>query len=74
MFEIGELVLIVKSDGTGPVPDAPPALVINRYTGFPSGDVFGSGDMVVYDLMFMGRIEYAISHEWLCKFDRKNMD
>jgi hypothetical protein len=57
--------MIVGSDGRGPVPDAPPAMVVRRYDGFPSDGVHGSGEMIVYDILFMGRVEYAISGEWL---------
>ena len=62
--------MIIGSDGRGPVPDAPPALILNRYTGFPSGDIEGSGEMVVYDILFMGRVEYAISGEWLTLIEK----
>jgi len=65
VFNIGDIVIIIGSDGRGPVPDAPPAMILNRYTGFPSGDIKGTGEMIVYDILFMGRIEYAISGEWL---------
>jgi len=70
MLDVGALVRIIGSDGRGPVPDAPPAMVIKRYDGFPSDGVHGSGEMVVYDILFMGRVEYAISGEWLQKIDR----
>jgi hypothetical protein len=70
MFDIGEIVIIIGSDGRGPVPDAPPAMILNKYYGFPSAGVEGSGDMIVYDILFMGRIEYAISGEWLEKVDK----
>lgn len=70
MFNVGDLVRIVGSDGTGPVPDAPPALILRGYTGFPSDGATDTGEMVVYDILFMGRIEYAISGEWLVKVDK----
>jgi hypothetical protein len=71
MFDVGVLVRIIGSDGRGPVPDAPPAMVIRRYDGFPSDGVHGSGEMVVYDILFMGRIEYAISGEWLSLIEKQ---
>ena len=71
MLDVGALVRIIGSDGRGPVPDAPPAMVIRRYDGFPSNGVHGSGEMVVYDILFMGRIEYAISGEWLSLIEKQ---
>ena len=70
MFNIGDIVLIVGSDGRGPVTNSPPAMILKIYDGFPSDGVHGSGEMVVYDILFMGRVEYAISGEWLQKVDK----
>jgi len=74
MFDVGDMVIIIGSDGRGPVPNAPPAMIISRYSGFPNilpgSPLSGSCDMIVYDILFMGRVEYAVSGEWLVKVDK----
>jgi len=65
MFNIGDLVIIIRSDGLGPV-DAPPALVINIYEGIPN-DVETVDLNLVYDLFFMGVIEKRIDGRWISR-------
>lgn len=65
MFKIGDLVIIIRSDGLGPV-DAPPALVINIYEGIPS-EIVSVDFNLVYDLFFMGVIEKRIDGRWISR-------
>ena len=55
-YKIGELLWIQHWDGSGPMEDQPPALVIDRK--FELG-------FVVYDILMEGVLEYSISEKFL---------
>ncbi len=64
MLDVGQLVIIIRSDGTGPVEDAPPALVLKRYVDIPKS-ALQTERVVVYDILFMGSVERKIDGRWL---------
>ena len=63
MFDVGQLVIIIRSDGRGPV-KAPPAMVVRRYMDIPRS-VLQIDSIIVYDILFMGIVERKIDGEWL---------
>jgi len=63
MLDVGQLAIIIRSDGLGPV-EAPPALVIRRYMDIPKS-VLQTESVIVYDILFMGIVEKRIDGEWL---------
>ena len=73
MFYCGDLVLIIKSDGSGHVANAPPALVIRGYLGRPNYLSSTPDNMrdkkMVYDILFNGSIERRIDGDWLIRLD-----
>jgi|TARA_Y100000817_G_C16442838_1_gene361492 hypothetical protein len=64
MFDVGQLVIIIRSDGLGPV-EAPPALIVKKYMDIPKS-LLQTENIIVYDILFMGSIEKRIDGEWLC--------
>ncbi|MAG26159.1 hypothetical protein CMI47_11410 [Candidatus Pacearchaeota archaeon] len=65
MFSVGSLVLIKKIDSNHPIAGMPPGIIIKSYLGKPNDAMVHNQDRIVYDLLFMNRIEIAVDHEWL---------
>jgi hypothetical protein len=73
-FNVGDLLLILHWDESGPMETCPPGLVINRYEAVPRAylndhetneEIFGSGVQIVYDVLLDGELEISISESWL---------
>ena len=65
MFKVGDLVVVIGSDGRAPIDDCPPALVIKRYQGQPNFPFKSEISQEVFDLLFRGVVERAVLAEWI---------
>ena len=76
MYEIGQLVWLIKSDKSG-LMDHPPVLILKRYFAIPqafpqdpaTNKIFaGKKQKLVYDIMCDGIVEKAVDADWLSDF------
>ena len=67
MLNVGDLVVLLRSDGMGPVTGSPPAIIVKKYKGIPEDLQYHEQSETVYDILFNGNIEMKVAEEWLRK-------